>query len=117
MLAELKRSAVLHETHNYIHKRLLPHVTSGYVRCVQDAHPAGQSSRSNLVNLLERATRALRDDERYRNDPRYLRLWLMYAENVEDARDIFAYLEAHGIGRRLAGFYEEHALLWESYGR
>ena len=88
-----------------------------YVRWLQETHPQGQSSQSNLVNTLERATRAFKDDSRYKNDPRYLRLWLAYAECVDEPRDIFLYLEAQGIGMELALFYEEFSLLWESYGR
>lgn len=66
-------------------------------------------SPSRLLPALERATRSLLPDARYTNDPRHLRLWLQYAKHVREPLQVFAFLEERGVGRQLAGFYEEWA--------
>lgn len=66
-----------------------------------------------MVPLLQRCTRAFQKDERYKNDPRYLRVWIKYIDTVNDPADIFAFLEANGIGQRLALFYSSWALVLE----
>ncbi len=54
-----------------------------------------------------------KDSEQYTNDPRYLRLWILYARNVECARDVYNFLLANEIGTKLASLYEELAVVLE----
>jgi checkpoint serine/threonine-protein kinase len=88
-----------------------------FVRWTIDNYPQGNSSESNLVPLLEQCTRTFRTDKRYKNDPRYLRCWLMYADNTSEPRIIFRHLEANGIGQDLAAYYEEYAAYLEKESR
>lgn len=89
-----------------------------YVNWTVETFPSGNSHDSGLVNLLERVTREFIHEEQYKNDPRYLKLWLQYIQNYSDApREAFAYIARHEIGQRLALFYEEFAALLESIGR
>lgn len=68
---------------------------------------------ADLIPLLDEATRMFAHDPRYRNDPRYLKLWLAYAKYCRDAEEIFQFLSQQGIAQDLATFYEEYALLLE----
>ena len=70
----------------------------------------------SLIRLLERATQTFVSDRRYRNDPRYLRLWLDYARRCREPEDIYAFLAMRGISSELASFYEEYAAYLESKG-
>jgi checkpoint serine/threonine-protein kinase len=88
-----------------------------YARFVLGNYPAGASATSKLVPLLEASTRRFLDDERYKNDPRYLRLWNLYAKNMEVPEDCYRFLFAKGIGERLAILYEEYAIVLEQAGR
>lgn len=88
-----------------------------YVRFVNGNYPTGASAESQLVRLLESATREFVGDERYTNDPRYLRLWSMYAKNIETPEDCYRFLFAKGIGEKLALLYEEYAFVLEAAGR
>lgn len=89
-----------------------------YVNWTVENFPSGNSHDSGLLNLLERATREFLHEEQYKNDPRYVRLWIQYIQNHSDApREAFAYIARHNIGQRLALFYEEFAALLESIGR
>lgn len=88
-----------------------------YARFVLNSYPAGASSSSRLLPLLESSTRKFLDDERYTNDPRYLRLWNLYAKNMDCPEDCYRFLFAKGIGERLAILYEEYALVLESAGK
>ncbi|KAI9803817.1 MAG: hypothetical protein M1825_001697 [Sarcosagium campestre] len=90
-----------------------------YVRWALDAYPAAQATQqSQLLPLLERATKAFLTSTHYRNDPRYLKLWLHYIRLFSDApRETFAFLARHNIGETLALFYEEFAAWLETTDR
>ena len=66
---------------------------------------------SVLVSVLDSATQTFAKDPRYRNDPRYLKLWLAYAKYCREAEDIFVFLAQEGITQDLATYYEEYANL------
>lgn len=90
-----------------------------YVKWNLSAYPSAQATpESQLRPLLERATKAFQTASHYKNDPRYLKLWLTYIRLFSDApRETFAYLARHGIGEGLALFYEEFAAWLEGDGR
>ncbi|KAI0281823.1 Mad3/BUB1 homology region 1-domain-containing protein [Russula aff. rugulosa BPL654] len=81
-------------------------------------YPQGHSAESGLLELLEEATRVLKDhnDGIWRNDPRYLKLWVLYANYVEKPTLIYRYLLANEIGTTFALLYEEFAAALERNG-
>jgi checkpoint serine/threonine-protein kinase len=90
-----------------------------YVKWTLDTYPSAQNTKqSQLCPLLERATKAFQASAHYKNDPRYLKLWLHYIRFFSDApREAFAYLARHNIGDGLALYYEEFAAWLETAGR
>ncbi|KAK0733461.1 hypothetical protein B0T26DRAFT_842718 [Lasiosphaeria miniovina] len=90
-----------------------------YVRWTLDAYPSAQATpQSQLHTVLERATKAFINAPQYKNDPRYLKLWLHYIQLFSDApRETFVFLSRHSIGETLALFYEEYAAWLEAAGR
>ncbi|KAK5168703.1 protein kinase [Saxophila tyrrhenica] len=90
-----------------------------YVKWTLDAYPSAQATpQSQLLPLLERATKAFQSSSHYKNDPRYLRIWLHYIRMFSDApREVFVFLARHGIGEALALYYEEFAAWLENAGR
>ncbi|KAK3497099.1 uncharacterized protein B0T23DRAFT_393392 [Neurospora hispaniola] len=90
-----------------------------YVRWTLDAYPSASATpQSQLHLLLERATRAFIGSAQYRNDARYLKMWLHYIRMFSDApREAFAFLSRHQIGEQLALYYEEFAAYLEGEGR
>lgn len=90
-----------------------------YVKWTLNTYPSAQATpESQLRPLLERATKAFQSTSHYKNDPRYLKLWLSYIRFFSDApRETFAYLARHSIGESLALFYEEFAAWLEGAGR
>lgn len=66
---------------------------------------------SVLVPALDSATQTFARDPRYRNDPRYLKLWLAYSKYCREAEDIFVFLAQEGIAQGLASYYEEYSSL------
>jgi checkpoint serine/threonine-protein kinase len=90
-----------------------------YVKWTLDAYPSAQNTpQSQLCPLLERATKAFQSSPQYKNDARYLKLWLHYIRLFSDApRETFAWLSRQNIGDGLALFYEEFAAWLESAGR
>ncbi|KAJ4992486.1 checkpoint protein kinase [Stagonosporopsis vannaccii] len=90
-----------------------------YVKWTLEAYPSAQNDKqSQLGPLLERATKAFQSSSHYKNDPRYLKLWLHYIRLFADApQEIFRFLARHSIGDGLALYYEEFAAWLESAGR
>jgi checkpoint serine/threonine-protein kinase len=90
-----------------------------YVKWTLDAYPSAQATPSSqLLPLLERATKAFLTSTQYKNDPRYLKIWLSYIRFFSDTpRETFAFLARHNIGETLALFYEEFAAWLEGAGR
>lgn len=90
-----------------------------YVRWTMDAYPSAQATpASQLLPLLERATRTFLTSTQYKNDPRYLKLWLLYIRFFSDTpRETFAFLSRHAVGQELALFYEEFAAWLEGAKR
>ena len=92
-------------------------VYSRFVAWTLESYPQGQSTESGLLELLEEATRKLKDQEKYKQDSRYLRLWILYAGFVEKPVIIYSYLLANEIGTNSAQLYEEYAYVLERDGR
>ncbi|KAK7308524.1 hypothetical protein VNO77_42135 [Canavalia gladiata] len=83
------------------------------IKWVQEAFPPGGDS-SGLVVIYEQCVRAFWHSERYKDDLRYLKVWLEYADNCFDADVIYAFLDANGIGKTHSDFYISYALHLES---
>jgi checkpoint serine/threonine-protein kinase len=90
-----------------------------YIKWTTDAYPSAQATpESNLLPLLERATKAFLTTSHYKNDARYLKMWLLYIRLFSDSpRETYAFLAKHNIGEQLALFYEEFAAWLEQAGR
>ncbi|KAG0033342.1 hypothetical protein BGZ81_008676 [Podila clonocystis] len=82
-----------------------------YIQWIVENYPqgAGQGHDSNLLPVLEQAMKAFKGDERYRNDPRYVRFYVQYSGIVDDPDHIFKFMMANNIGIQLAMLYEEYA--------
>ncbi|KAK3394714.1 Mad3/BUB1 homology region 1-domain-containing protein [Podospora didyma] len=90
-----------------------------YARWTLDAYPSAQATpQSQLHTVLERATKSFVNSPQYKNDPRYLKLWLHYIHFFSDSpRETFVFMSRHSIGEALALFYEEYAAWLEGAGR
>ena len=80
-----------------------PHAPSHpFPRYIAHTEASNPSGGPLLLQLLERATRAYVSEERYRNDPRYIELWVAYADLLPEPGDVFKYLHANRIGEDCA---------------
>lgn len=90
-----------------------------YVRWTLEAYPSAQATpQSQLHTVLERATKTFLGAPQYKNDPRYLKMWLHYIHFFADSpREIYVFLSRHAVGEKLALYYEEYAAWLETAGR
>lgn len=88
-----------------------------YIKWTNENYPSGATVESGLMELLERCTFQFQDTPYYKNDPRYLRIWLLYAKCSPIPRDTFIYLFRKEIGTKLALYYEDFANYLESQER
>jgi checkpoint serine/threonine-protein kinase len=70
-----------------------------------------------ILVSLEEALRAFKDDRGYKDDLRYTKLWLSYAQRVEKADLIYVYMLKRGIGTIHAQLYDDYALSLEFQNR
>lgn len=78
--------------------------------------PQGER-KTALADILEQCTKNLFQFQRYRNDVRYLRIWIQYADICNDPSDIFKFLESNEIGQGCSLFYEAYATFLEFRGK
>ncbi|KAM7513950.1 hypothetical protein LguiA_003533 [Lonicera macranthoides] len=83
------------------------------IKWVQEAFPPGGDC-SGLVVIYEQCVRTFWHEARYRDDLRYLKVWLEYAGNCIDAEVIYSFLDANGIGQTHSIFFISYALHMES---
>ena len=88
-----------------------------FVKWTLDNYGPGNLAQSGLLELLEEATRHFVDDDSYKSDLRYLKLWLLYANHVEDPTMIYAFVFSKDIGKIYAQMYWEFADALERKGR
>ncbi|XP_073135747.1 mitotic spindle checkpoint protein BUBR1 isoform X3 [Henckelia pumila] len=83
------------------------------IKWVQEAFPPG-GDYSGLVVIYEQCVRTFWHEHRYKDDLRYLKVWLEYqAENCVDAEVIYNFLEVNKIGQTHTQFYISYALHME----
>ncbi|KAF7829447.1 mitotic spindle checkpoint protein BUBR1 [Senna tora] len=83
------------------------------IKWIQEAFPPGGDC-SGLVVIYEQCVRTFCHSDSYRNDLRYLKVWLEYADNCIDANIIYSFLDANGIGKTHSVFYISYAFYMES---
>ncbi|KAJ6392485.1 hypothetical protein OIU77_026279 [Salix suchowensis] len=83
------------------------------IKWVQEAFPQGGDS-SGLILIYEQCVRAFWHSDLYKDDPRFLKVWLEYAENCVDAEVIYSFLDANEIGKSQSAYYLAYALHMES---
>ncbi len=88
-----------------------------YVKWINDNYPSGSSSESGLLTVLEEATRTFCDSPRYKNESKYVHLWMEYANLVEQTERVYAFMLANDIGSNWPHLYQEYALVLERNGK
>lgn len=89
-----------------------------YINWINNAYPqGGQSKQSGMLEVLERCLMYFKDFDTYKNDPRYLKLWLWYLElfagSESEKQSLFVFMMRKQIGSKLSLFYEELAAFLE----
>ncbi|XP_077210824.1 BUB1-related (BUB1: budding uninhibited by benzymidazol 1) [Tasmannia lanceolata] len=83
------------------------------IKWVQEYFPSGGEC-SGLVLIYEQCVRTFWHVDRYKEDLRYLKVWLEYADNCADAEVIYSFLEENQIGHTHSVYYISYALHMES---
>ncbi|CAO2153439.1 unnamed protein product [Urochloa humidicola] len=86
------------------------------IRKIERALPPA-TLREKLPRFLQKCAQEFQDDARYRDDPRYLRVWIQMMDYVADAKPLLKKMERNGIGLKRASFYMAYALYYEKHRR
>ena len=89
-----------------------------YIKWAQRTFPSGGRLPlgSGVMELLERCTRTFRREARYRNDERYIKVWIRYADLLKNPSDVFKFMRANRIGEEVALYYVATAWAAEKRG-
>jgi len=88
-----------------------------FVKWAFDKYPPEYIGSSGLLETLEEVTRRFKNDQSYKGDLRYLKMWSLYASLVDRPSVVFKFILANGIGTVYAQLYEDYALILERDGR
>lgn len=72
-----------------------------------------QLLKEKLPRFLQKCVQNFETDRRYRNDLRYLCVWLQLMDFVDDPRALLRTMELNQIGKKRALFYQAYALYYE----
>ncbi|KAM6968698.1 mitotic checkpoint serine/threonine-protein kinase BUB1 beta [Tautogolabrus adspersus] len=86
-----------------------------YIKWTEQTFPQG-GKESNLATLLERGVTRFTEEKKYHNDPRYVDLWIKFAENCPEPLDIYRYMQAQEIGVTQASLYIAWSEEYENQG-
>ncbi len=70
---------------------------------------AASSKEGNLNTLLEKSIKEFKGHEQYEQDPRFLEIWMKYANLSSHPLEVYQYMHAEGVCDQLAKFYTEWA--------
>ncbi|KAL2333431.1 hypothetical protein Fmac_014644 [Flemingia macrophylla] len=104
-------SSLISDIHAYTGKDpLLPWLRA--IRKLKDTLPP-KTLKEKLPPFLQKCVHTFELDRRYRNDMRYLRVWLHLMDFVDDPVALLRTMEANCIGRKRCQFYQAYALYYE----
>ena len=75
-----------------------------YIKWIQQSKLSGIGS-DEVLGVFQRCTKEFLNVAQYKNDPRYCRIWIQYADLCQDPSDVFAFMKANGIAVGLALFW------------
>lgn len=86
-----------------------------YISWVEQSFPK-HGSEGNLGILLTKCFQAFKDEERYKDDSRFVGLWIKYIEMQNDSKrvELYQLLHSQGIGMTCAAFYCSWAYEFQS---
>jgi checkpoint serine/threonine-protein kinase len=90
-------------------------VYDDFVQWTMKSYPSDDPN-SGLLELLEESTRKFMDDDAYKSDQRYLNLWSLYAQEVDQPCDVYKFCAKREIGTMWSRLYEEYAQALEMDG-
>ncbi|EDW08405.1 uncharacterized protein LOC6578560 [Drosophila mojavensis] len=86
-----------------------------YICWIEQSYPAGGSN-SGLQKVMHKCLTKFEDDERYKQDPRLIKLFIKYMGNQGDQIECYQQMYNNGIGTMLADFYIAWAYSYDLSG-
>ncbi|XP_067682886.1 mitotic checkpoint serine/threonine-protein kinase BUB1-like [Haliotis asinina] len=86
-----------------------------YIRWTDEAYPKGGKA-GKLRALLERCVTIFKDEEKYKNDHRYIDAWIKFASFCIDPAEMFAFMFDQKIGCEVSFLYDAWASVLEDAG-
>lgn len=78
------------------------------IKWVRESFPSG-GDQSGLLSICEQCVRTFWNDKHYRDDIRYLKIWLEYADQCTDPEVVYNFLDVNGVGQDHSLFYMRYA--------
>ncbi|CAH0386427.1 unnamed protein product [Bemisia tabaci] len=79
-----------------------------YVSWIEQSYPK-HGPESNLIPLLEDTLTRFKDDEKYKQDPRFVQLMIKYIDSLPNPLEIYQLVYSEGLGTKCALLYKSWA--------
>ncbi|CAG9858282.1 unnamed protein product [Phyllotreta striolata] len=86
-----------------------------YISWIEQTFPKS-GHEGSLYPLLERCLEMFQDDVRYKNDPRFCKLWIKYNDTKPDPLEFYRIMKSKGLCIGCAEFYKAWAYYYEAVG-
>ncbi|OWM87399.1 hypothetical protein CDL15_Pgr022510 [Punica granatum] len=104
-------SSLISDIKTYSGKDLLLPWLRG-IKTMKECLPA-HLLKEKLPRFLQKCTRTFESNQRYKNDLRYLRVWLELMDYVDEPKLLLKAMETNHIGTKRSLFYQAYALYYE----
>ncbi|CAN6457413.1 unnamed protein product [Victoria cruziana] len=84
---------------------------------VHEFRESNGSNLSQLIKVLEEAISRFQEVDRYLDDMRFLKIWVIYADVIQDFKKVYEMMNEKGIGKAHSFLYEAYAVHLELMGR
>ncbi|KAI3908509.1 hypothetical protein MKX01_009311 [Papaver californicum] len=108
---QLLLSSMISDIKNYTGDDPLRPWLRGIRRMKQSLPP--QIYNQKLPRFLQKCVQTFQTDRLYRNDTRYIQIWIQLMDLVDDPRGLLKRMEMNKIGTKKALFYQAYALYYE----
>merc|ERR1712228_816045 len=85
-----------------------------YIKWTKLNFTSPTNQKAQLLPLIERCTKSFKDNPKYKNSKKFIKVWLEYAHLSRDSLQIFDFMFNHKIGYELALFWRGWAIIAEN---
>jgi len=89
---------------------------NSWLKYIKWARANFPTNSSKTLEILELCTNSLKNVDAYRNDPRYVKVWIEYADMLQTPGEVFTFMQVNKIGIKVSLYWIAWAFVVEKLG-